>query len=172
MYDDVKQHIEDALDEIRAIFMMAVDKIEALKVGDKIAGTTLAADIAAVITDKTIADAIANHKLPAGTTANDDKLVKDFKVSGPTLYPTLKYLYTDYPYTSLKRGAMGGITKLARPDNTAPVTAPVTQEDDNVVDTAIKAVEHPSKISKDDFIKTMVDFGKKILDQSKEGSDK
>ena len=115
MHDDVKQHIEKALDEVRDIFMRAVSKIESLKVGEKVAGTALAEDIAASLTNENIAAAIAEGKLPVGTTIADEELVKSIKVSGPTIYPTLRYLYVNYPNTTLTRGAKGGITKLARP---------------------------------------------------------
>jgi hypothetical protein len=76
-------HIEASLNKIRAIFVKADERIEALKPGEKIPATTLAAELA----------------VEAGST-------------GPALYPVLKYLLDGYPGVEIKRGAHGGIKKL------------------------------------------------------------
>jgi len=149
MHNDVKQHIENALEEVRDIFMRAVDKIESLKVGEKVAGTGLAEDIAEAITLEKIAALITEGKLPEGTTAKDNEAVKDIKVSGPILYSTLRYLYAGYPYTLLKRGATGGIIKLARPEPTP-----------------ILIVKTPSKVmDKDTYINSLVELGTSLLNE-------
>lgn len=78
-----KQHIEASLDKIRGIYQRAADKIESLKVGQKIPATVLAEEIA-----------------------------KDYGMTGPQLYPTLLFLIKGYPGVEIKRGAHGGIIKL------------------------------------------------------------
>lgn len=79
-----KQHIEASLDRIREIFQKASDRIESLKVGQKIPATVLAEEIA-----------------------------KDYGMTGPQLYPTLLFMIKGYPNVEIKRGAHGGIIKLA-----------------------------------------------------------
>lgn len=86
MQQIVEQHIEEALSEIRKMFVEAATKIEELKVGEKIPATLLAADLAKV----------------RGQT-------------GPQLYPTLKILFKGYPCVEVARGAHGGIKRLALP---------------------------------------------------------
>lgn len=88
------QHIEDSLDKIRTIFAKASARIDAIKPGGKIPATTLA-----------------------------DDLAKEIGMTGPQLYPTLKFLFTDYPNVEIRKGAHGGIFKL---DPNAPKTAPKT----------------------------------------------
>ena len=58
------QHIEDSLNKIREIFKQASSKIDSLKPGEKIPATTLAQDIGL-----------------------------SFDMAGPSLYPTLKFLF-------------------------------------------------------------------------------
>ncbi len=84
MNDIVKNHIENALSEIRAIFEQAAERIEAL--GD-------------------------NEKVPATKLA--EELAEKIDLTGPGLYPTLKFLLKGYPGVDIKRGAYGGIVKLA-----------------------------------------------------------
>lgn len=79
-----KQHIEVSLDKIRLIYQKAADKIEALKPGQKIPATVLA-----------------------------DEVAKENGMTGPQLYPTLLFLIKGYPGVEIKRGAHGGIFKLA-----------------------------------------------------------
>lgn len=86
---DTKQHLENALAKIRPIFEKAVERIDALKPGEKIPATKLA-----------------------------DDLAKEVGMTGPALYPTLKFLFEGYPGVDVKRGAHGGIVKL---DPNAPV---------------------------------------------------
>jgi len=86
---DSKQHLEDALSKIRPIFEKAMDRIDALKVGEKIPATKLA-----------------------------DDLAKEVGMTGPSLYPTLKFLLDGYPGVDIRKGAHGGIIKQ---DPNAPV---------------------------------------------------
>lgn len=78
----VNDHIELSLDKVRAIYIKASDRIEALKPGEKVPATKLAEELAVEL----------------GTT-------------GPALYPVLKYLLDNYPGVSIKKGAQGGIIK-------------------------------------------------------------
>lgn len=78
----VSDHIELSLDKVRVIYQKASDKIEALKPGEKIPATELAKDLAAEI-----------------------------GMTGPQLYPTLKFLFDSYPGVDIKKGAQGGIIK-------------------------------------------------------------
>lgn len=86
-------HIESSLAKIRSIFEEASAAIEALKPGEKIPATVLA---------KTIAE---KRGLP-----------------GAQLYPTLLFLFKDYPGVELKRGAHGGICKILPETTTAEET--------------------------------------------------
>lgn len=76
------KHIEDSLSKIRTIFEKASQRIEDLKTGEKVPATTLAADLA-----------------------------KEIGMTGPQLYPTLKFLFDGYPGVDIKKGAHGGIIK-------------------------------------------------------------
>jgi hypothetical protein len=75
-------HIESALSNIRSIFEKASERIEALKPGEKVAATELAKELG-----------------------------KEIGMTGPQLYPTLKFLFDGYPGVDVKRGACGGIIK-------------------------------------------------------------
>jgi hypothetical protein len=79
-------HIDASLEKVRSIYAKASARIEALKVGEKVPATVLAADIA-----------------------------KEIGMTGPQLYPTLKFLFDGYPNVKITRGAHGGIEKLAPP---------------------------------------------------------
>jgi|SRR6185436_19717165 len=79
-----KEHVQNSLARIEEIFEKASTKIESLKVGQKIPATALAEEIA-----------------------------KDYGMTGPQLYPTLLFLIKGYPGVEIKRGAHGGIVKLA-----------------------------------------------------------
>lgn len=79
----VEGHIEKTLDNIRTIYKQAADIIGALKSGEKIAATELAAQVA-----------------------------KNYGMSGPQMYPTLLFLLKDYPGTTRKRGVQGGVWKI------------------------------------------------------------
>lgn len=81
-------HIDNALAKIKVVFEKASEKIDALKQGEKIPATVLAADLAKEIIQ-----------------ANGDPM------AGPQLYPTLKFLLDGYPGVDVKRGAHGGIVK-------------------------------------------------------------
>jgi hypothetical protein len=83
MTDAVEKHTEDTLDHIRKIYKDASVIIGALKSGEKITATGLAAEVA-----------------------------KNYGMSGPQLYPTLLFLLKDFPGTKQKRGVQGGIWKL------------------------------------------------------------
>lgn len=78
-----QQHIDDSLAKIRVIFDKASARIEALAPGEKIPATTLAAELAAEV-----------------------------GLTGPGLYPTLKFLFDSYPGVEVRKGAHGGIVKL------------------------------------------------------------
>ncbi len=80
---DSQNHVEVSLAKIQVIFNSAASRIDALKQGEKIPATKLAADLAA-----------------------------DYNMTGPQLYPTLLFLLKDYPGVEIKRGAHGGIVKL------------------------------------------------------------
>jgi len=87
-------HIDASLNKIRNIFEKASTRIEALKVGEKVTATGLAKDLA-----------------------------EEIGMTGPALYPTIKFLLEGYPGVSVTRGAHGGITKLAQVDqNNSPQT--------------------------------------------------
>lgn len=85
MNNEVTLHIEEALNEVRALFMKAATRIEAIKPGEKIPATTLAEEL-------------AKEQSP--------------DMTGPQLYPTLKILLDKYPGVDIRRGAHGGIYRL------------------------------------------------------------
>ena len=100
MSDSSKQHLELALGKVRIIFQEASDRIEAIAPGEKIPATKLAQEIA-----------------------------EAHGMTGPQLYPTLKFLFEGYPGVAVQRGAHGGII---RPKVVAAVPAvPVTDPTDN-----------------------------------------
>lgn len=82
MNDNVLLHLEDAINQIRALFLKAATRIEELKPGEKIPATRLA-----------------------------EELASERGMTGPQLYPTLKFLFDDYPGVEVKRGAHGGICR-------------------------------------------------------------
>lgn len=87
---DRNQHIDNVLaNKIRPLMEEAADILEALKPGEKIPATELARQVA------------ERH----GST-------------GPSLYPTLKFLFEGYPNIDVKRGAKGGLIKLPKNDDT------------------------------------------------------
>jgi hypothetical protein len=96
------KHVEDSLDKIRIIFKKAQSRIDAIKPGEKIPATVLAEEIA-----------------------------KEHGMTGPQLYPTLKFLLDGYPNVDIRRGAHGGIFKLA-PKVVAPAPAPAVADDEVV----------------------------------------
>lgn len=87
-------HVDASLGKVRAIFEKAAQRIEALKPGEKVPATELAKELG-----------------------------KEIGMTGPQLYPTLKFLFDGYPGVDIKRGAHGGIIKhqVAK-----PVDVPVT----------------------------------------------
>lgn len=97
-----EQHIDNSLDKIRTIFIKAHQRIDALKPGEKIPATVLAAELG-----------------------------KEIGVPGPQLYPTLKFLFDGYPGVEVRRGAHGGIIKLDTTKSVPVVPAVVTQEVDS-----------------------------------------
>lgn len=100
MNQEVQQHLEESLNEVRAIFVKAATRIETLKPGEKIPATLLAEELAR--------DIIQADGKP---------------MTGPQLYPTLKFLFKGYPGVEIARGAHGGIKRLP------VVTAPLAQPD-------------------------------------------
>ena len=94
-------HIENSLAKIRIIFEKASERIEAIKPGEKIPATKLAGDIS-----------------------------KEYGMTGPQLYPTLKFLFDGYPNVDVRKGAHGGIFKVA--PVAEPTTIPAPPPDDAV----------------------------------------
>ena len=82
----IEQHIEETLNRIRSFYIEAATRIEALQGDGKIPATKLAEDIA-----------------------------KQHGMTGPQLYPTLKFLFDKYPEVEVLRGAHGGIRKVRVP---------------------------------------------------------
>ena len=78
------QHIDTVLaTRIRSLMVEASDIIQALKVGEKIPATVLS------------------------------KLVAEkHGMTGPQLYPTIRFMFGDYPGVSISAGAQGGIKKI------------------------------------------------------------
>lgn len=105
---NINNHIEGSLGRIREIFLKASTRIEALKVGQKIPATVLASELG-----------------------------EEYGMTGPQLYPILKYLFDGYPGIEVKRGAHGGIVRIM-PSNTA-----VTQTSTEIV-TMLKETESES----------------------------
>jgi hypothetical protein len=84
--------------KIRSIFEKASTRIEALKPGEKVPATVLA-----------------------------DELAKEIGMTGPQLYPTLKFLFDGYPGVDVRKGAHGGIFKQVAPVAT-PAAAPAKDD--------------------------------------------
>jgi hypothetical protein len=80
---DIDQHVEASLDSVRVIFKRVQKIIHEMKPGETVPATKLAADIA-----------------------------PEYGLTGPALYPTLRFLFKDYPGVVITRGAKGGIKKL------------------------------------------------------------
>lgn len=85
------QHIDNSLLKIRAIYVKAVERLEALAPGEKVAATALAAELAT-----------------------------EFGLSGAALYPTLKFLFDGYPYFDILRGAHGGLRRKIKSEEKSP----------------------------------------------------
>jgi hypothetical protein len=94
------QHITSSLDKIRTFFDKASSRIEALKPGEKVPATVLA-----------------------------DEIAKEHGMTGPQLYPVLKFLFDGYPGVEIRRGAHGGIIKLAPAVAAPSVVEPTVSED-------------------------------------------
>lgn len=97
------KHVEDSLAKIRVIFEKASTRIEAMKPGEKIPATVLA-----------------------------EELAEAHGLTGPSLYPTLKFLFEGYPGVDVRRGAQGGIVKLAPGEVPGSKTKVVPQPDKDV----------------------------------------
>ena len=82
MNTEITNHIESAVDAVRALYLKAATRIEAIKPGEKIPATQLA-----------------------------NELAVEQGITGPALYPVLKMLLVNYPGVEIKRGATGGIYK-------------------------------------------------------------
>jgi hypothetical protein len=78
-----EQHIDETLAKLRAIYVEAATRIDALKGEEKVPATKLAEEIAS-----------------------------SRGMTGPQLYPTLKFLFDGYPGVKISRGAHGGIQKV------------------------------------------------------------
>ena len=95
-------HVDASLAKIRVIFEKASARIEALKPGEKVPATELAKELG-----------------------------KEYGMSGPQLYPVLKFLLDGYPGVEIKRGAHGGIIRppVAEPTVAVePAVVPATDE--------------------------------------------
>ena len=80
--------MNNGLDKIRVIFEKASNRIDALAPGEKIPATELA-----------------------------NQLAEDLNMTGPQLYPVLRFLFDGYPGILVKKGAHGGLIKPL-PDDT------------------------------------------------------
>lgn len=80
MNQNVQNHIDETVAELRALFVKAATRIEAIRPGEKIPATALA-----------------------------EELAKELGMTQPQLYPTLKFLFDKYPGVEIRRGAHGGI---------------------------------------------------------------
>jgi len=78
-----KQYVDDVLALIRPFFDEVQAHIETMKVGDKVPATVLAQQIA------------ERHGM-----------------TGPQLYPTLKFFFDNCPELEVRRGAHGGLFKV------------------------------------------------------------
>lgn len=83
MNQEALQHVTESIAKIKNIFDKAAARIDAITPGSKIPATELASDLA-----------------------------KEIGMTGPQLYPTLKFLYDNYPGVDIRKGAHGGIYKL------------------------------------------------------------
>ena len=107
MNQEVEQHINDVLDEVRTLLVAAATRIETIKPGEKIPATDLAKDLA-----------------------------KERGMTGPQLYPILKFAeYLDkYPGVVIRKGAHGGIYRplpgetLAKPATDGDVAVDAATE--------------------------------------------
>lgn len=105
------KHLEDSIASIRAIFEKVAARVAAIKPGEKKPATELAHEIA-----------------------------KEYGMTGPQLYPTLKFFLNDkYPGVEIRKGAHGGVYKLDpnKPKVVKPVatvaTAAVVLDSSSVV---------------------------------------
>jgi len=85
-----EKHVNDSIKLVSEIFNKFSFRIEAMSPGSKISTTTLANEIA-----------------------------KDYGMTGPQIYPFLKLLTTGYPNIIVKRGAKGGLLKLAENESSS-----------------------------------------------------
>lgn len=99
---DSKQHLENSLAKIRSIFEKASARIE---------------------------DEVINKKQKVPATKLADELAKELGMTGPALYPTIKFLLDGYPNVLIKKGAHGGICPLPAAD-TAVVATDATESTD------------------------------------------
>lgn len=79
---NLENHINSSLAKIKIIFLKASEQIENLESGKKIPATVLAS-----------------------------QLGKEIAMTGPQLYPIIKFMLDGYPGVDVKRGAKGGIVK-------------------------------------------------------------
>jgi hypothetical protein len=102
MNNEVTLHLEDALNQIRTLFLKAAARIEAIPPGGKIPATTLA-----------------------------EELAREHGQTGPQVYPVLLRLIKNYPGVKILKGAHGGIHRLKNEQNNAPVPVDTTKTDAN-----------------------------------------
>ena len=111
MNEDVLLHIQNAVSQVHALFLKAATRIEELKPGEKVPATQLAADLAS-----------------------------ERGMTGPQLYPTLKFLFDNYPGVEVKRGAHGGICRpFPKPVEEPKVVdnTPISADDSAVKETSV-----------------------------------
>ena len=104
-------HNEDqvvrTLAKIRPLLEKASAQIEAIEPGKKIPATELA-----------------------------DEIAKEIGMTGPQLYPTMKFLFEGYPGVDIRKGAHGGIYKLLPGEVAGQKKAKSTKPVDNAVSDA------------------------------------
>ena len=87
-----KQYVDSTLDLIRPFFEEVQAHLDTMKVGDKVPATKLA-----------------------------EKIAEKHGMTGPQLYPTLKFYFDNCPELEVRRGAHGGLFKVV-PKTDAPAT--------------------------------------------------
>ena len=87
-----KQYVDNALALIRPLFDEVQSHLDTMKVGDKVPATKLAQQIA------------ERHGM-----------------TGPQAYPTLKFFFDNCPELEVRRGAHGGLFKVALKDTVPAV---------------------------------------------------
>jgi hypothetical protein len=101
----IQEHIRNNLSRFEEIFQKATSKIEALKVGERLPATTLAADLG-----------------------------KEYDLTGAQLYPVISLFLKGYPDIEIARGAKGGIVKLSPGSSKNKLAKLLAEEDTEMLD--------------------------------------